>query len=122
MTKFQKLWLEALRSGKYEQGTGCLNKNSKYCCLGVACDLFKDNLTVGIHEDGYTLYDGEVTMAPPTITSMLDLVDGSGNIFPFSDSEALLPLTSLNDDIGRNFTEIADIIEKYAKYYFKNVT
>ena len=52
MTKVKKLdkninrrWLRALRSGKYEQGTGCLkNSAGNFCCLGVLTDLFaKDN-------------------------------------------------------------------------------
>lgn len=33
-----KDWLEALRSGKYEQGVGSLYEDGKYCCLGVACE------------------------------------------------------------------------------------
>src|SRR5688572_11113721 len=32
----RKLWVEALRSGKYEQGTGQLaNGDGGFCCLGV---------------------------------------------------------------------------------------
>ena len=33
-------WVKALRSGEYEQGLGSLKFDNKYCCLGVACDLF----------------------------------------------------------------------------------
>src|SRR5689334_12189419 len=32
-------WCAALRSGKYEQGTGRLCKDGKFCCLGVLGDL-----------------------------------------------------------------------------------
>jgi hypothetical protein len=32
-------WIEALRSGKYEQGKGKLCKNGNYCCLGVLCEI-----------------------------------------------------------------------------------
>ena len=38
-------WVEALRSGKYVQGTGT-NYNAKsdtYCCLGVACHVAEEN-------------------------------------------------------------------------------
>ena len=46
----RKLWIEALRSGKYAQAKGALkqnanqrtldeNRDTKYCCLGVACDI-----------------------------------------------------------------------------------
>ena len=35
-------WIEALRSGKYEQAKGILrdvDDNNKFCCLGVACEI-----------------------------------------------------------------------------------
>lgn len=39
----KKLWVEALRSGKYKQGQNCLRDNSKktpsFCCLGVLCNI-----------------------------------------------------------------------------------
>lgn len=40
----KKLWLEALRSGEYEQGRSALaNTNDEYCCLGVLCQLAVNN-------------------------------------------------------------------------------
>lgn len=37
MTKAQKAkWIEALRSGKYQQGKDMLYRAGRYCCLGVA--------------------------------------------------------------------------------------
>jgi uncharacterized protein YeaC (DUF1315 family) len=33
-------WIDALRSGKYEQGSEKLRTVSGYCCLGVLCDLY----------------------------------------------------------------------------------
>jgi hypothetical protein len=38
------LWLEALRSGRYTQGRGCLTRRhedgrEEHCCLGVLCQL-----------------------------------------------------------------------------------
>lgn len=32
-------WIEALRSGEYEQGHGNLKNDGKFCCLGVLCEL-----------------------------------------------------------------------------------
>lgn len=44
MTKDQKKnvrkLIRALRSGKYEQARGALRDGQKFCCLGVACDLY----------------------------------------------------------------------------------
>jgi len=39
-SKIKKLWLKALRSGKYKQGRGQLKTHeNKFCCLGVLCDI-----------------------------------------------------------------------------------
>jgi len=32
-------WVDALKSGKYEQGKDMLRDGDKFCCLGVACDI-----------------------------------------------------------------------------------
>jgi len=34
------LWINALRSGEYQQTQGWLNKGTGFCCLGVLCDLY----------------------------------------------------------------------------------
>ena len=40
MNEFAKRWVEALLSGKYKQGRGCLRSaNNGFCCLGVALDV-----------------------------------------------------------------------------------
>ena len=39
-------WVDALRSGKYEQGKLSLFKDGKYCCLGVLQEL-QDKATPG---------------------------------------------------------------------------
>ena len=33
-------WIDALRSGDYEQGSEKLRTPNGYCCLGVLCDLY----------------------------------------------------------------------------------
>lgn len=35
----KKKWIDALRSGKYEQGTHALCRDGKYCCLGVLAKI-----------------------------------------------------------------------------------
>lgn len=40
-----KRWVAALRSGKYIQGGGALKtKRDRYCCLGVLCDVVKEEV------------------------------------------------------------------------------
>ena len=36
----RKVWLEALRSGKYKQCRYNLRNEDKFCCLGVAGEIF----------------------------------------------------------------------------------
>ena len=43
-------WIAALRSGKYKQGKGALQRNESFCCLGVLCEV------AGVHNfdhDGF---------------------------------------------------------------------
>jgi hypothetical protein len=35
------IWINALRSGQYEQASGALRNKNGYCPLGVLCDLSK---------------------------------------------------------------------------------
>lgn len=35
----KQAWIDALRSGKYVQGDGWLNKFDTHCCLGVLCEV-----------------------------------------------------------------------------------
>lgn len=89
MTKEQKAqWIEALRSGKYKQGTCRLyNKDTnKYCCLGVAEASLSLTATDGAN-DGFVSW------------SFLDL-------------GVQRELTELNDVQHLSFIEIADYIEK----------
>ena len=65
----------ALLSGRYKQGTGCLNKrNEKYCCLGVAAEVAGLKILKVSDFAGVATYEGregaELTIAldPTTAT------------------------------------------------------
>ena len=104
------LWVEALRSGKYNQTSGTLKREKEdesyaYCCLGVACEIFplgKWRETGGDSEAYITdSFANEFIGMPPD--SFYDLVGLSLN-----DAEEL---ASANDS-GSSFEEIADLIEE----------
>lgn len=121
-------WVAALRSGEYEQGTGFLNKNGKWCCLGVACDLaVKDGVDVAVavggpgdRQEGATTYNGHHGYMPGTVDDWLGGIGqeaGFGSdeldIIIGTDSEGYeLAASSANDDAGWDFNQIADAIEK----------
>lgn len=56
-TEIVKIWVSALRSGEYTQGSKCLlNEQGEYCCLGVLCDLYNKanapNQVLGTFSEG----------------------------------------------------------------------
>lgn len=109
----QTLWVEALRSGHYKQGTGLLCKNGAYCCLGVAAELFATPETRReTRDDGAIRFDGAVSVAPHYVTEALDLITDTGSI-----TSRCLSLASLNDE-GLTFDQIADVITNWSDDLF----
>lgn len=128
-------WVEALRSGRFEQTKGALARkldNGKvgYCCLGVLCELAVEENVI------------PSKVAPPEYTDRF--VFGTGDMMPGVevdtwasagglDDRYRLPvsdeiaedlreagitvrhnmafLPELNDNLGLTFNEIADLIE-----------
>ena len=82
--EFKKPWIEALRSGKYEQGFKYLNRDGKYCCLGVLCDLLaKDNLisVYPLQDTHQTIeYEGDTGGLSIEVQLIVGLQDDIGNI------------------------------------------
>lgn len=107
----QKLWIEALRSGKYKQTKTVLclktsHGDNAYCCLGVANEIF--NLNAQIDETLYGTRYQEV----------LGLFDSDGVIKGDEDELECLSLLEMNDSDGKTFVEIADFIEKNPELVF----
>ncbi len=116
----KKRWIEALRSGEYEQAKSELRNNicnsvsgaiiaSKFCCLGVLCDIHsKETNTEWLGE--YYLSGGEFL---PTEVREWAGLEGRNPLIPSAKiaNEGPTSLTAANDD-GFTFPQIADIIEK----------
>jgi hypothetical protein len=100
-----KKWLKSLRSGKYQQGQGCLmetdcydHKAKYFCCLGVLQDIaVKDGGAAWESANGPCGSDAEPSKA---ILNYLGLTQ-----------EMIDHLVSMNDDDGASFEDIADEIE-----------
>lgn len=101
-------WLEALRSGRYTQGKGALccrvNGVQQYCCLGVLCEVLQVPAisSVGSNFTSYSDADGllpDIAVRLAELNEFDPVVAGKG-------------LAALND-LGKTFTEIADLIEEY---------
>lgn len=123
-------WLTALRSGDYKQGQLVLRNNqNEYCCLGVLCDVLKDEIG-GYWElidrsYAFKVTSDEATYDTAGLLPVVAGLTGMGSLGQFSPSTKRAmnaspsratdhnSLSSLNDSSGMTFAEIADVIEKY---------
>lgn len=102
-------WVSRLRSGKYQQGKGCLrNENNKFCCLGVLSELAVED---GILErESYSYFSKKDDMS--FSVSLADEVKNKYNMKSIGGFCSLGKecLAEMNDR-GKSFSEIADYIE-----------
>lgn len=99
--KLKDKWVTALRSGKYEQGSGRLRNGDKFCCLGVLCDVIDPtgwNLL-----NSWTSHDNHQDNHKVSINVVPDVIQ---NV-----------LIKMNDSPSnkRSFNDIADWIESNVK-------
>lgn len=121
----RKQWVEALRSGRFEQGKEQLKtRDGKFCCLGVLCELAIDQGVIPAPQlDGefrVWTYNGQDIELPETVKNWAGLGDNSGRIDGFNtvtrENSAVIGgietgwLSDANDK-GATFEEIAAYIE-----------
>lgn len=110
--KMQKL-VDALRSGKYQQGRHSLHVDGKFCCLGVACVI---NGMTPKYEWGFKetySYHSLNFHKAKDITGFKTECGNFKNHIEYKDNK-YGSLAELND-AGMSFNEIADVIEKVYK-------
>ncbi len=98
LPKLKKSWIEALRSGKYQQGPGRLRAchGEAFCCLGVLHDIKsggKWDKSLGVY---YLSGTKHCSILPGNVYGLPDCLQGK--------------LVGMNDQ-GTPFPEIADWIE-----------
>ena len=101
-----KLWVEALRSGEYQQGKTLLRVEDNFCCLGVACEVaIKNGVNINvIQTDRYFSYNDATHSLPQAAMEFFGIKDNFGSF-----RENAL---SAENDRGTSFQEIANIIEE----------
>lgn len=115
-------WVAALRSGEYAQGRDALHVRhgggSKFCCLGVACDLAEKAGIVRAEEStvlrGRTRYvaaedatDGGTAFLPIAVADWLGV-----SCDPLVTREGRPVCLSTLNDMNIPFSIIADLIEE----------
>jgi hypothetical protein len=109
-------WAAALRSGKYKQGNGYLNRGGEFCCLGVLCEVlevekkggYRDVICYADVEAPGRLGSGGADMGLPVAVAKFMGMDFYGAAI---DDDRDRSLSELNDD-GSNFSSIANMIER----------
>lgn len=105
-----KKWVEALRSGRFQQAKNRLATKDGFCCLGVACEVAIENgvkLNKTVVSTGRILYDYNEMLLPDSVREWLDLSTCGSDYKAVGINKQL----SADNDSGKTFTEIADIIE-----------
>lgn len=109
-------WVNALKSGEYEQGNNHLCYSNKYCCLGVLCEITNEpkevNFNVVIYNNSTNLYS--------SLNKYFKILSYSGSFNGFKVSYADASsriiycnnLTQINDGTSATFSEIADLINE----------
>ena len=108
--RIKQLWINALRSGSYQQGRGRLRGEDGFCCLGVLCDLHPRSKLEWKQRDGNWSYLGDHVHYPPRkIWEWASALDCKG--MPTRGPADEVELAKMNDR-GASFNDIADFIEQ----------
>lgn len=103
----KKLWVKALRSGQYKQGTDCLRTGEKFCCLGVLCDLHAK--ATGDFWKNKNVYYEETGVLPIPVMRWA----GLNNKNPYIGDYALSQYNDGEDCKKQSFKKIAALIQRH---------
>jgi hypothetical protein len=120
--RVKQMWIDALRSGNYKQGTAALKSaKNEYCCLGVLCDLHRKstksskNKWVKIDKDSSAFNyvagkEEDACLLPKAVQKWSGVLEDGRYV---KRNNQLNTLIILNDEREYSFKKIADVIEKY---------
>jgi len=112
-----KMWVNALRSGHYNQGEGALKTYEGFCCLGVLCDVLGRSFTEDNGDSDHPFRcEGEGESLPETVREEAGMRSSLGNLPEGEHMEVLgkaQPSLAHANDGGATFQEIADFIETH---------
>lgn len=117
--KIKKRWIEALRSGKYAQTKDVLRNEEGFCCLGVLCDVVKEDLGIDWdprEQNDARQFAGDGGVLPVAVRRFV----WDGDVLPTCQENPYINLengrrlqaSALNDEMDYTFEEIADAIER----------
>ena len=120
-------WIDALRSGKYEQGSEKLRTVSGYCCLGVLCDLyaqehnteweFRGNEETNLQPKDYWYFEDQSEFVPESVMDWAGFTENCPVVkidVEEDDEDSWFyheGLADLNDS-GYTFNELSKLIQE----------
>ena len=126
-TEVKQKWIDALRSGKYEQGSEKLRSAQGYCCLGVLCDLYSKEQSVEwdfrgdndyLQPTDYWYFEDQSEFLPDSVRDWAGLPVGNPNVRVDVTAEDDEDDWFYNDEIanlndsGYTFNELSKLIEQ----------
>ena len=108
--QIKQKWVDALRSGEYQQTQERLHDENGFCCLGVLCDLYgkENNVEWNLANNGHNYkFQDKESHLPSSVIEWAGVEDRSPDI-----NNGTETLAGLNDS-GCTFEEIAHIIENH---------
>lgn len=112
--ELRRQWVAALRSGEFTQTRGYLCHKGRYCCLGIACEVFDRAFPGELEREVLTdriTFNNHATLLPDVVRHAVGITYAGGDFVVSSlDDEDESSLAERNDD-GATFAEIADLIE-----------
>jgi hypothetical protein len=126
--EIKQKWVDALLSGKYDQGSEKLRSRQGYCCLGVLCDLYSQEQNQewefrGAFEEentqptDYWYFDGEGEFLPESVKEWAGLSLANPLVKLDAEEEDEDPwsyhdeISNLNDT-GYTFNDLAKMIQE----------
>ena len=111
--QIKQKWVDALRSGEYQQTQRRLHDENGFCCLGVLCDLYRKENQLewepSTHSKNAYVFQDTMAVLPLSVIEWSDIADNNP-LVNYEPGE-ICTLADLNDK-GSTFNEIADLIEK----------
>lgn len=110
--KRNQKWMVALKSGEFSQAKGQLKDGDSYCCLGVACELYRRETSQGDWEENTFRLGGTHEELPPhEIADYFGWNEYKGKYSLEIGDMKPSTIPVLNDE-GISFTEIATAFEE----------
>ncbi len=116
----KKLWIKALRSGEFKQGVGFLEKDGKYCALGILSLLaLVEGICTYKEERGVGGFDNKRFNLSFNVMKWAGIAQDDERFLDPEEHKVLLTVRNTKtsilelNDSGKSLKEIAMFVEKY---------